>query len=122
MESLNQSFFLRLFKKGQNKDKVLIAADAICSIEERKDENAVRIYTMDGFWYVVEDSIDMISDALPCKKIKRQDSNMSATDDVPRDQRFVHKGRGIRKRKFTSPAAEFKPRSPNRDISWDSQN
>ena len=113
----SSSYFLRLFKKNKSRDKVLISADAICSIEERAEDHAVRIYTMDGFWYDVEDAIDAIANVLPCKGVARQtEEHISCSSPYPNPS-FLHKGRGLKKRKFQPPMAAENTHHESRESS-----
>lgn len=52
--------FIRLTKANVERDRLLVARDAICAVEDRQEEGAVRISTMDGMWYDVVDRIEDI--------------------------------------------------------------
>lgn len=69
--------FLKLTKKNKERDRLLIAEDAICTIEERQEEKSIRIYTMDGFWYDVADSIENLAKMLDAVSVSSSDEKTS---------------------------------------------
>lgn len=87
-----QTRFLRVTKDNPQRDRGLIAIDAICSIVENRGSKNVSIMTMDGFWYDVVDDLDSI-----CKKIFG-DGN---TKEMPKEG---FKKEQFRKRKMMTPS------------------
>ena len=66
--------FIHLTKDNRSGDRMLVAVDAICAVEEQQETRNVSIKTMDGFWYDVVDRIEdieaKIADAFSIVKIK----------------------------------------------------
>lgn len=60
----NEFKFVRLTKANKDKDRLLIAIDGICTVEECKEEECTKVYTMDGFWYAVIDPIEKLDKIL----------------------------------------------------------
>ena len=55
---------IRITKDNPNRDRGLIAVDAICSVVENQEAKNVSIMTMDGFWYDVVDPIEKFEEIL----------------------------------------------------------
>lgn len=74
----NGTRFIRLTKANKDKDRLLVAIDSICSVEESVADKCTNVYTIDGFWYSVLDPIEKFDENLcrnhhqgnPNKKIK----------------------------------------------------
>ena len=50
--------FIKVRKANKNRDRGIIAVDAICSAFEDKDSGKISIMTMDGYWYECDDDIE----------------------------------------------------------------
>lgn len=55
---------IRLTKANKRRDRLLVASDAICAVEECSEQRNTRVMTMDGFWYEVIDDIAKVEEAI----------------------------------------------------------
>lgn len=89
---------IRLTKANKSRDRLLIATDAICAVEECADQKNTRVMTMDGFWYEVVDGIEKIEKVLLGFEQSRLPSHLngdaySATLQKPNKKAYMKKHR-----------------------------
>ena len=106
------SRFIRVTKDNRNKDRGLIAVDAICAVFENQDSHNTEIMTMDGFWYEVVDDVEKVYDDLigidNSKDTEKFVSNHNGMEDKTKD-----KIQYAKHRRFTPPAVS-EDQSPKR--------
>lgn len=95
--------FVRLTKANKSKDRLLIAIDGICTVEECREEKCTKVYTMDGFWYSVVDPIENLDRILGGVTV-----NTSNEECKPPRQDDQRRGKiaFIRKRKMLPPGVD----------------
>ena len=58
------SKYIRVTKANRERDRGIIAKDAVCAAFENKNNRATSILTMDGFWYDVVETIEYVAEQL----------------------------------------------------------
>lgn len=110
---------LRLTKANRNRDRLLVATDAICAVEECSEQKSTRVMTMDGFWYEVVDGIEKIESVLNRFEEQPEVKRKTQSDDTNRERsQKPSKQAFVRKRKVMSPGIE-KPQERASDASCD---
>lgn len=98
---------LRLTKANRNRDRLLIATDAICAVEECTEQKHTRVMTMDGFWYEVVDGIEKIESILSRIDTPIDVKQKVMANDAPHERsQKPSKQAFVRKRKILSPGIE----------------
>lgn len=113
---------IRLTKANKSRDRLLIASDAICAVEECSDQKNTRVMTMDGFWYEVVDGIEKIEKlVLAFEKPQMMLATGDTVVDVfPKSPQKPSKKAFVKKHKVLPPAVD-KPQERDSDaVSGDS--
>lgn len=111
----SEAKFVRLTKANKSKDRLLIAIDGICTVEECREEKCTKVYTMDGFWYSVVDSIESLDKILGGVTLNRSAGNEIREEEMPyhKDEQRRGKVAFIRKRKMLPPGVEKPQERPS---------
>ena len=87
--------FIRITKDNPNRDRGLIAVDAICSVVENQEAKNVSIMTMDGFWYDVLDSLeDLYGSLMDNSPGQKREETANAKKDYYRTKKMMSPSAG----------------------------